>query len=154
MTNQHNPTVEVKPSISDRIHNAMKLFIADHRFPVINYKGGLRSTRATDTVQAKTILIRSQQSGFERARNFRCGGPQQQRIAWTWVAIVHFDQQVNLDFFEENLLRQPIQIPRDQELDQQIDLSLVDVVYEHPPEKESSHGTRVTYRFQADLSPL
>lgn len=154
MTNQVNAAVELTPSISDRIHNAMKEFIADHRFPAISFPGGLRKTRTNDGQKAKTVLIRSQQGGFEEGRSRRCGGRLQQRVAWIWVAIIHFDQQVNLDFFEELLMRQPIRISRDDELDQQIELSLLDVVYEHPPEKQSSHGTRVTYRFSADLSPL
>ncbi len=154
MTNQVNAAVELDPSISDRIHNALKTFIGDQRYPTIIYSNGLRKTRSNDAVKAKTILVRPQQSGFQEARSRRCGGRLQERTAWIWVAIVHFDRQVSLDGFEELLMRQPIQIQRDDELDQQIDLSLQDVVYEHPPEKQSSHGTRVTYRFSADLSPL
>ncbi len=154
MTDQRPVSIELDPSISDRIHNAIKIRIAEFRFPVISYKTGLRSTKLNDALQAQTILVRSQQVGFRESRTRKCGGRLQERTAWIWVGIVHFDRQVNLDSFEEDLMRDPIRIPRDDELDQQIDISFVDAVYEHPPEKESSYGTRVTYRFQADLSPL
>lgn len=140
--------------ISDRIHNAIKQRIADARFPAIDFKQGLRRTDPARALKAQTILVRPQQVGFEDSSNKSCGGPLQQRVSWIWVALVHFDRQVNLDGFEEDMLRNPIRIFRDEELDQQIDVSLLDAAYEHPPETGSAHGNRVTYRFEADLSPL
>lgn len=154
MTSQRPTAVELQPTISDRIHDVIKLQIAEHRFPTVTYQNGLRRTRNNEAIKAATILVRSQQVGFVEARSRRCGGRLQERTAWIWVALVHFDRQVNLDLFEEELMRGPLRIPRDDELDQQIDISLLDANYEHPPEKQSSFGTRVTYRFQADLSPL
>lgn len=154
MTDFIPDVVDLKVSLSDRIHNEIKLRIADYRFPAIAYKQGLRSTQQNAAVKAAAILVRAQQVGFQSAHTSLCGGPTQERTTWIWIALVHFDKQVNLDGFEEVLLRNPIVISRDEELDQQINVSLLDAEYQHPPEQESSNGTRVTYRFQADLSPL
>lgn len=154
MTSQRPLAVDLDPSISDRIHNAVKQVLLNERFPVIRYKDGIRSTSRSEAVKAQTCLVRAQQVGFEESITRKCGGRLQQRTAWIWIAIVHFDQQVNLDAFEERWMRAPLRISRDSELDQQIDISILDAAYEHPPEQQPSHGTRVTYRFQADLSPL
>jgi len=144
--------VELVDPESDRIHNAVKMRIAEERFPVVSYKQGIRTTQQSEVEKAKTVLVRPQQVGFVAADSSLCGGASQQRTAWVWVAIIHFDRQVSLDSFERRMMREQIVIPRDSELEQQITISLLDAAYQHPPEKESSHGTRVTYRFQADMS--
>lgn len=153
MSSQHPPYTELNPTITTRVHNEIKLFIAGIRFPVVKFKSGLRVS-LTETVSARTILVRPQQAGFIESKNRGCGGRLQDRNGWIWTASVHFDRQVDLDTFEDMLLRSPLRIARDSELTQQIDISLLDASYEHPPENQSSHGTRVTYRFQADLTPL
>lgn len=153
MSSQHPPYTELNPTITTRVHNKIKLHIAAQRFPVVVFKSGIRATQ-TETVKARTLLVRPQQTGFLESRNRGCGGRLQDRNGWIWVAIIHFDRQVDLDTFEDGLLRSPLRIPRDSELTQQIDISMLDATYEHPPENQPSHGTRVTYRFQADLTPL
>lgn len=154
MTSQRTAAVELDLTISDRIHNAIHEFFSKQRYRVVEYKEGRRRTSQHEAVKAQTILVRSQQVGWVEARNRRCGGRGQEKTAWTWVALVHFDQQVDTDEVEAELERGPLRILRDNELDQQVDISFLDAVYEHPPETQSSHGTRVTYRFTADLSPL
>jgi len=153
MTSQRNAVVELNPSISDRVHNVVYMLIANERFPTIKYRDGVRRS-GPEALKPQTILIRPQQVGFEESSTRKCGGRLQQRVAWVWIAMVHFDQQVSLDTFEEKFMRGPLRVSRDNDLDQQIDISFLDAVYSHPPEQQSSHGTRVTYRFQADLSPL
>ena len=153
MASQHPTYTELTPSLTDRIHNEIKLYIAQARFPVISFQSGLRRT-LLQTVKAKSILVRPQQSGFRESKNRSCGGRLQDRNGWVWIVLVHFDRQVDLDAFETRLMRDPLRIPRDVDLTQQIDISLLDVVYEHPAEKQSSTGTKVTYRMQADLTQL
>lgn len=149
------PVKALKRPISDRIHNAIKERIARVRFSRVEFRQGLRYTLHHKVERAKTILVRSLSRAFlPAARNRLPGGALQEIDAWIWVALVHFDGQVNLDKFEEDLLHDPILIERDGELGQQIRVSLLDATDEHPPEREGAHGTRVTYRFQADLSPL
>lgn len=146
--------IDLTVTTDDRVHNAIKQRIADFTFRDISYASGLRSTEAVGTQKAKTILVRPQTSAFQEAHNRGCGGRLQERFSWTWIAIVAFDRQVDTGSFESLMLRDPIRIPRDADLDQQLDISLLDAEYKHPPEKQSSHGTRVTYRFQVDLTPL
>jgi len=151
------PTREIpflRKPLGDRIHDAIKDRIADFRFPRVKFDNGHRKTWQRDGQKAATILVRSLTRSFIPSTNKQCGGPLQHRSDWIWTAVVAFDRQVNLDEFEELMMRDPILILRDEELDQQVTISLVDVVEQHPPEKESSQGTRVTYRLSAELSSL
>lgn len=154
MTDQRPLAVALQPTISDRVHNAIKLHIAAQGFLTVTFPGGIRTTSLTESVQARTILVRPATVGFIESRTRKCGGRLQQRTAWIWTALVHFDRQIDFDAFEDSLLHAPLRIARDESLDQQIDISLLDAVYEHPPEQEPSHGSRVTYRLQVDLTPL
>lgn len=144
-------------TLSDRIDAAIRARFNDHRFPAVTFLGtGARVTRRTgpETEPVTTLLIRPITAGFVDANSFLCGGRQQDIELWTWIALAHFDSQVSLDSFEHALRDQPIIILRDDTLFRQIDISLLDVEWQHPVEKQPSQGTRVTYRFQADLSPI
>lgn len=145
---------QLRKPLSDRIHDAIKERIADHRFSQVKYKDGLRKTWHSTSKKAKTILVRSLTRSFVPSGNRGCGGRLFDRSEWVWTALVAFDQTVSLDNFEDAMLRDPILILRDEELDQQVTISLTDVVESHPPESESSQGTRVTYRLLAELSSL
>lgn len=154
MTDQRPLAVVLQPTISDRVHDAIKLHIAAHDFLTVSFQEGLRATSLTESVKARTILVRPATVGFIESRTRKCGGRLQQRTDWIWTALVHFDRQIDFDAFEDSLLRAPLRIPRDANLDQQIDISLLDALYEHPPEQEPSQGSRVTYRLQVDLTLL
>jgi len=145
---------ELRQPLTDRVHDAIKERIADHRFSQVKYKDGRRKTWHSNSKKAKTILVRSLTRSFVPSRNKSCGGPLFDRAEWIWTALIAFDQTVSLDGFEDAMMRDPILILRDEELDQQVTISLVDVVENHPPESESSQGTRVTYRLLAELSSL
>lgn len=145
-------------TLSDRIDAAIRYRFLAHRFPCVKWMGQgpntTRRTGPTDT-EVQTLLIRPLTQGFTDANTTQCGGRKQDRELWTWIAVAHFHGQVCLEAFEEELTDNPITIVRDGvNLFRQINISLLDATYEHPVEKQSSHGTRVTYRFQADLSPI
>ena len=138
--------------LSDRIHNAIKQALAGGRYHVVDYKQGMRYT-LRELAKPQTVLVRSLTSAFEPNRSSLCGADKRQRTGWIWTADVHFDRQVSLDLFEQGMQETDIVLPREGELTQQITIFLLDATHIHPPETQSSHGTRVTYRFQADLSP-
>jgi len=79
----------------------------------------------------------------------------QERQGWAWLLVMRFDTEVSLEGFETALLRSPLSIARDplDGRDEQVRLLLEDVAYEHPPRGGASNGTKVTYRFVAELCP-
>lgn len=143
------------PTLSDRIHNAIVDRIMAHSFPVVEYVQRHYRQTSQSAVAAQTILVRPQSSAFIESNNRMCGGPLLDRDSWQWVALVHFDRQVSTDAFDEHLMLSPIVVPRvpGQGLQQQATITLTDAQYVHPPEKQSSHGSRVEYRFLVSLSP-
>ncbi len=79
----------------------------------------------------------------------------QERQGWAWLLKIRFDTEALLEDFERTLMRSPLTIARDSsdDRDQQVILILEDSSYEHPPRGGASNGTKVTYRFVANLSP-
>jgi hypothetical protein len=79
----------------------------------------------------------------------------QERTSWAWVLRLRFEQEVSLETFEQALLETPITIQRDASdgRPRQVRLLLDDASYDHPPRGGPSNGTKVEYRFVADLCP-
>lgn len=140
--------------LGDRVHNALLDLFEMRQFPRVLFPGGRRQTKNTSLEKPATIMVRQQSAVWEDARNRTCGGPDQERDLWIWTVEVHFNNQVSFEEFEEEHARKNVVLPRDAEFDQQVQLEFVDVNYLHPPEQQSSLGSRATYRFQAVLSPL
>lgn len=153
--------------LTDTIHNAISCHFWESRFPRVKFQG--RTKRITDTrslEKPKTVLVFDESINFVdnvRRRDASCdmmtddgAGTSffQERADWQWQAMVHFDNQVDLTSFEENLLANPLFIPRsDTDSGEQVTVRLLERLQQQPVQKQASHGTRVTYRFQADLSP-
>lgn len=139
--------------LGDKIHKALRQAAKTHNFPMVNYPGNARTTTAT-VVPAKTILSNELTASFITPRRNRLTY-RREKSAWTWELLVAFDRAVSLESFEDSLVESPPTIPRDEdEGTPQVVMLLEDAEYRHPPTTSPSSGTRVRYRFTADLSPV
>lgn len=136
----------------DRVHNALFDILSNTVFPVVEYSSGRRQTLPQGE-RAASVLIRPDFSSFETATSRLCGGAAQQRGDWRWNATLSFTSQVSTEEFEDELMSSQFILERTPEVSDQVTLTLIDVNMEHPPESQPTSGTRVTYRFQADVSP-
>jgi hypothetical protein len=77
------------------------------------------------------------------------------RIRWTWLMILRFDQEVVAELFERSLEDDPVVVCRDplDPTSRQARLSRVDCDYRHPPRGNPSNGTELRYTFEATLTP-
>jgi len=74
---------------------------------------------------------------------------------WTWEVLLQFSETVTVEPFECDILESPINLAADVDNDLgSVRLRFRDVRYEHPPQQNSSSGSRVTMTFEADLSPV
>lgn len=78
---------------------------------------------------------------------------QDDRSAWEWELILHFNQHVSCEEFELAVTTTPIVIDRDAS-HRQVSLRLRGATYEHPLQQQPSTGTRAVFMFEASLSPL
>jgi len=87
----------------------------------------------------------------ERNRRTHC----QDKKRWIFQLKLEFQQEVTLDEFEESLLATPLTVNRDvvEGLTHRIEVFFQDVQYVHPIQQEPSTGTKVTYTFEARLTP-
>lgn len=151
--------------LTDQIHDLISCHVWAARFPRVKFDGRptKRKTLTTDTAKPKTVLIVDESLNFvDNQRSRPCDMMTdaaatslfQERSEWQWQAVVHFDHQVDLTSFENGLLENPLFIPRSEtESGEQVTVRLLERLQELPVQRQASHGTRVTYRFQADLSP-
>lgn len=152
--------------LTDEIHNLISCHIWQARFPKVKFDGRptKRYTSSAETLKPKTVLVIDESLNFvDNQRSRPCGDIMstepstslyQERSEWQWQAVVHFDHQVDLTSFENGLLENPLFIPRSEtESGEQVTVRLLERLQELPVQRQASHGTRVTYRFQADLSP-
>lgn len=138
---------------SDRIHDAIYTAINAFAFPHVTFDKdiGLRTTEVT-TETPQTLLVREMSSGFVDALNNRRDPRLRERENWRWEADVVFDSQVGMEEFEALMSTTPIFLPRTAELDQQAVVFLEETEVDHPAEQQSSTGSRVSFRFVAQLS--
>jgi hypothetical protein len=139
---------------SDAIHNAIVGVLLPFSFPIVTYDPDtrLRTTSTTTGETPETVLVREQSSAFDDAEGERRTPRLRERTDWSWEAEIAFDGQVSLELFEETYTDSPIFLPRTAELDQQVVVTIGSVEYVHPPEHQSSSGTRATITFAASLS--
>lgn len=139
---------------SDRIHNAIVGAILAFAFPIVSYDPDtrLRTTSTSLTESASTVLVREVSSTFDTAVGQRRTPRLAERTDWEWEALVNFDGDVSLESFEKTYTDSPLFLLRTAELDQQVVIALVKVDYTHPPEQQSSSGTRAVLTFTASLS--
>jgi hypothetical protein len=138
---------------SDRIHDAIYTAINTFAFPHVTFDKdtGLRTTGIT-TETPETLLVREVSSGFIDAQTNRRTPRLRERQDWRWEADVVFDNQVGMEEFEALMATTAIFLPRTGELDQQATVHLEETEVEHPAEQQSSTGSRVSFRFVAQLS--
>ena len=138
---------------SDRIHDAIYAAVNAFAFLHVTYDKdtGLRTTEVT-TEAPETLLVREVSCSFVDARNNRRDPRLREREDWRWEADVVFDNQVSVEEFEALMTTTPIFLPRTGELDQQAVVFLEETEVDHPAEQQSSSGTRISFRFVAQLS--
>ncbi len=139
---------------SDRIHDAIVGAIIGFSFPVVSYDNDtrLRTTSEVDGEAAETILVREVSSTFVDATGQRRTPRLRQREDWLWEAEIAFDGQVSLELFEQTYSDAPLFLPRIAGVTDQVVITIESSAYEHPPEHQSSSGTRATLTFAASLS--
>jgi hypothetical protein len=139
---------------SDRIHDAIYGALSAYQFPIVSYDPdtGLRTTSTTSFETPDTVLIREVASTFDTAVGERRTPRLHERIDWEWEARIAFDGQVSLEAFERAYSDTPLFLPRTAELDRQATIVIERVEYTHPPEQQSSSGTRAVLTFTASLS--
>ena len=137
---------------TDRIQNAIHDRISSYDFRLVIYQDGLRTT-VPDTVPPKTILVHETSATFGDAKLNR-RTLRHERETWIWTATIAFDREVSLVEFEESLLNDPIRLPRDNDFNQSVTVSLSEVDFTHPAEQQPASGLRAVYRFSASLSPV
>lgn len=141
-------------NLSDAIHNAIKARIRDTLMPLVTYHKvtGNRTTAALGTIKAKSAFVQPVQTTFEASVNFSAW--LRQRASWDWLAEIKFSRAVDLEAFEEDLIRNPIKISRSESgQDRQVLIALSDVVYEIPTTGQPASGTRASMRLTVTLSP-
>lgn len=78
-----------------------------------------------------------------------------ERRSWRWQVACRFNQEVTVEAAEKRLIAANIVLPRDDSNDlEQVTLKLLDADPFHPPQQNPSTGTRVTFTFEAELSPV
>ena len=141
---------------ADSIHAAIMAAIEDFDFKRVEYPNTRTRKTVSRLAEAKTIKVDQRTSSFVpsiRNRQSRFN----ERASWTWVADIHFDRATSLEEFEDFVAQNPPRIQRNiaEGRPQQVDIFLEEAEdYVHPPRKSSSTGTRVRYRFVAELTPL
>ena len=96
-----------------------------------------------DETNSEAGIARSNRTEFRR-----------ERLSWTWEVELLFAEPATVEFFERRLAAQPPFLPPDSQNDLEwVRLNWLDSRYEHPPQQQSSNGTRATLTFEAVLGP-
>lgn len=143
-------------SYKTAIHDLLVTTARDESFPTAVYSKERPSLMTEGAgVGAASIEANELRANFQVAEH-RGRSIRQERSGWEWLLILRFNQEVVLEDFENKLLASPLVIARDVDngVDAQVRLYLDDVSYEHPPRGGASNGTKVRYRFSADLMPF
>lgn len=107
----------------------------------------------TAVTPAEAIASEMTTSFGEPQRNRRAG--RQERQSWVWNLACNFTQEVSIEEFQKRLIAAYIILPRDATNDlEQVTLKLLSSDPLHPPQQNPSVGTKVTFVFEAELSPV
>ena len=137
---------------TERIHEALTSAAEAGEFRPVRFSGRDLTVDEGTTVAPATALVYEVSSQFGTPKVFR-RERKQERLLWEWLLVVEFNTAVSCETFEENLCGSPILIPRSEGL-RQITLRLVGADYDHPARQQPSKGTIVSFRFEAELSPI
>lgn len=75
------------------------------------------------------------------------------RTNWIWELILHFNQHVSCEAFEQRVVETPIRLDRDAD-HRQVLFHLRSTKIEHPLQQQPSNGTKAVFTFEVSLSPL
>ena len=90
-------------------------------------------------------------SGFE-VDSRRGGHYAQQRVGWTWLLVVTFNQEVTSHRAEEDWMETPLVLPKTADFPGTVTLLLGPINYVHPTKQQPSSGSRLEYSFEALVS--
>lgn len=77
------------------------------------------------------------------------------RTTWTFDLLLDFNQEVNAEYFEELLIREPIILPPDKANGlRQVTLRLTRDVVTHPVMQQPSAGTKLRLAFTAEVGRI
>ena len=145
---------DIAVTLKKKIHDALIAAAKQGTFVVADY-----DPDTCELVQGLQVQPGSCEAN-EVASQFRIEGRhgryyRQDRAQWQWLLILRFHQEVITELFENELIANPICIPReDGDNQRQGRLRLLDATPSHPPRQGASNGTEVTYRFSAELSAV
>lgn len=143
----------------DAIQNKLVSLATAFSFATITYRpsptGQQRCTEATKCAKPAAAVAWPESAVFGDPPRHHRASDRREVIGWIWKLQVQFNQNVSLEEFEKSLLDNIPRIPRDptKGLDRQVDLLLEEAEYQNPVTQQQAQGTRVTYRFTAQLTP-
>lgn len=142
--------------LSDRIHDALRDAFQAANFPRVTYdpETGKRITSAAELLKVKSMKIKPVQALFDVPRLNRRTRILRERVRWVWLAEAWFDREVDLSPFEDALSANPLRVCREEADGQDAVLYLEETDQRFPPEQQGASGTRATFRFNAELSPI
>ncbi len=146
-------------NLSDAIQNLLVSTARNFKFPIVHYRpapvGSLRCTDPARVASPKSAVAYESQAVFAEPVRNRRNATRRELTGWVWILVVQFDAPVSLEEFHDLLCDSHPVILRDPEngINRQVDLLLDEAEIQTPVQQQPAQGTRVTYRFTAQLSP-
>ncbi len=142
----------------DAIQQKLVSLVGDFQFKELHYTPavvGAKRCTLTNVRKAAAIVAWPESAVFGDPVNHRRTSDRREVIGWVWRLQIQFNAAVSTEEFEAELLTNIPRIPRDPTngLDRQVDLLLEEAEYQNPVTQQPAQGTRVTYRFTAQLTP-
>lgn len=140
-----------------RVQNALTEAAGAALFPPVHYDAdsgqvvidGLDYSTVRPSITCNEVASRAAPCRLERITPHR-----RERRRWQFNLHLRFNQEVDLELFEQDLMDNPIVLARDDSIGlRQIVLSLEDSKPEHPPEQAPAGGTRAVLTFEAAFQP-
>lgn len=124
-------------------------------FYKVNYDATTKAPTTDEVHVTPEVVVNEVSSGFDNAvLNKREHA--MERTGWQFQAMVGFNCEVIAEAFERSVTRPIPKLPRDASVGrpQQVDIRLISAAYEHPVQQDGSSGSRISYVFEARLSPI
>ncbi len=145
---------------SDAIQNALLALVVARPFAVVSHSvtgvGQVRTTAAMETALPKTAVANCVRPLYGIPRLNRRIANLRELIAEEWQLHIEFDQAVSIDAFETYLMANTPVISRNPSvgIDHQITLMVEEAtIVRTPVAQQPAQGTKVTFRFTAELTP-
>ena len=145
---------------SDAIQNALLALVVDRDFPVVAHSvtavGQVRTTSGVASARPKTAVANMLRPIYGVPRRNRRIPNLREQIGQEWQLHVEFDQPVSIDEFEADLLANTPVISRNPSVGivHQITLLVEEAtIVRTPVAQQPAQGTKVMFRFTAELTP-